>query len=99
MVLIGDPMETRAELTVLREAVIETQGEDALQYVFDFQLAPVYVVDIRGTYQIQGGVMPTEPPIGYDGPVVAVPTPVPSVGTCVVIVDAVSSVSRAKTCR
>ena len=99
LVLIGNPVDITARLTIMREAVIETQGEDALQYPSDFPLALVWVVDVSGTYQLQGGAMPTQTPIGHDGPIIVVPTPAPYVQTCVIVVEAASSVSRSKTCR
>ena len=98
LVLLGEPHSVNARLTTLRDAVISSVGEDDLQYTPGFQLAPVWVVDVTGTYQLQGGPAPTQPALGTADLYSIDPTPAPFEGNCAIIVE-LSGVGGSKACR
>ena len=99
LVLLGEPHSVNARLTTLRDAVISSVGEEDLQYTPGFQLAPVWVVDVAGTYQLQGGPEPTpQPALGTAASNSIDPTPAPFEGNCAIIVE-FSGVGGFKACR
>ena len=98
LVLLGEPHSVNARLTTLRDAVISSAGEEDLQYTPGFQLAPVWVVDVAGTYQLQGGPEPTQPALGTAASNSIDPTPAPFEGNCAIIVE-LSGMGGSKACR
>ncbi len=88
LVLVGEPENVRARLMSLRQAIELTKTLGNANTSSRSLDSRVWLVEMDGLFQLQGGPLPTGTPIGWTGTAAPPHTPQPFRGSCTVILDA-----------
>ncbi len=88
LVLVGEPENIRARLMSLRQAIDLTKSLGNANTFSRSLDSRVWLVELDGLFQLQGGPVPIATLIGSTGTAAAPLTPQPFRGSCAVILDA-----------